>query len=89
MEARGLYRPVAVSIASHVDGEVAVRGIPDGSEVVVEGAYFVKIDLMVIPETAFHGASRVVVLNSVGQKSLQAAVIHFDWDLDPQRGRED
>lgn len=42
VETHGLYRPVVVSIASHGDGEVAVRGIPDGSEVVVEGAYFLK-----------------------------------------------
>jgi cobalt-zinc-cadmium efflux system membrane fusion protein len=45
VEGPGVYRAIDVEAASTRDRHVAVRGVPAGAEIVVEGAYFLKAAL--------------------------------------------
>jgi RND family efflux transporter MFP subunit len=42
VEGEGRYRPMPVTAVSTGQGRIAVRGVPEGAEIVLEGAYFLK-----------------------------------------------
>ena len=54
VEGPGLYRAVHVLVTSLRPGYVAVQGVPDGAEVVIEGAYFLKSALEATGEGVAH-----------------------------------
>jgi len=54
---RGAYRAVPVDVTPTQEGRVIVRGIPPGSEVVVEGAYFLKAALELDADPGEGGAA--------------------------------